>query len=531
MRSTRRSHAIVSRESQQGEGMSIAALRHPLIAPDDEHNRVLVGHVHPPDWVNPKPASRYNLVVVGAGTAGLVSAIGAASLGAKVAIIERHLMGGDCLNFGCVPSKALLSAARTVAGVRNAGRFGVRTAGDPRVDFDAVMTRMRRLRAGISPHDSAARLAGLGIDVFLGEARLVGTDAVEVDGRRLAFSRAIIATGSRAAVPPIPGLADSGYLTNETAFSLTALPHRLIVIGAGPIGCELAQAFQQFGSAVAIVSLDERVLPREDPDASAVVHEALARDGIRLALGARIVRVDRRPELSQVTVVFEQHGRAEEVVGDKVLVAVGRTPNIEGLDVGAAGIDANASGVIVDDNLRTANRRVFAAGDVCSPYKFTHAADAMARVAVQNALFFGRKKANQLVIPWCTYTAPEVAHVGLYEDEAKRRGLEVLTVTVPFADVDRAVLDDDADGFARVHAERRSGRILGATLVAAHAGEMIGEMALAMTTGARLSTLSRTIHPYPTHAEAWKKIGDAWNRTRLTPHLRALSTTLLRLRR
>ncbi len=502
-----------------------------VIVPADEHDRVLVGHVHPPDWINPRPAGRYNLVVIGGGTAGLVSAVGAASLGAKVAIVGRHLMGGDCLNFGCVPSKALLSAARAAGDARHAGRFGVRTMGDPQVDFEAVMTRMRRLRAGIAVHDSAARLTRLGIDVFFGQARFLGTDAVEVDGRRLAFSRAIVATGSRATMPPIPGLADSGCLTNETIFSLTALPHRLIVIDASPIGCELAQAFQQFGSAVTIVSLDERVLPREDPDASSVVHQALVREGIRLALGARILQVDRRPGFSGAAVVFERDGGTEEAIGDQVLVAVGRAPNVEGLDLAVAGIDADGSGLVVDDRLRTTNRRVFAAGDICSPYKFTHAADAMARVAVQNALFFGRKKASRLVIPWCTYTAPEVAHVGLYEGEASRRGLDVLTLTVSLCDVDRAVLEGDTEGFARVHAERRSGRILGVTLVAGHAGEMIGEMALAMTTDATLGTLSRTIHPYPTQAEAWKKLGDAWNRTRLTPRVRALFNMLFRWRR
>lgn len=512
--------------------MTVMALPHPLIAPDDEHNRLLADRVRPPDWVNPRPARRYNLVVIGAGTAGLVSAVGAASLGARVAIVERHLMGGDCLNFGCVPSKALLSAARAARDVRQADRFGVRAVGNPRVDFDAVMARMRRLRAGISVHDSAERLAGLGIDVFLGQARFLSRDAVEVDGRRLTFSRAIIATGSRAAAPPIPGLADSGHLTNETVFSLTVLPRRLIVIGAGPSGCELAQAFQQFGSAVTIVSLDERVLPREDPDASAVVHQALARDGVRLALGARIVQVDRRPQLSQqVAVVFERHGRAEEALGDHLLVAIGRTPNVEGLNLAAAGVEADSSGVTVDDHLRTTNRRVFAAGDICSPYKFTHAADAMARVALQNALFFGRKGVSRLVIPWCTYTAPEVAHVGLYEDEATRRGADVLTLTRPLSTVDRAVLDEETEGFARVHVERRSGRILGATLVAARAGEMIGEMALAMTTGATLGTLSRTIHPYPTQSEVWKKLGDGWNHTRLTPRVRVLFNALLRVRR
>lgn len=511
--------------------MTLAALPYSRVMPDDEHNRVLVSHVRPSDWVSPRPARRYNLVVIGAGTAGLVSAVGAASLGAKVAIVERHLMGGDCLNYGCVPSKALLRAARAAAGVRSASRFGVEACGDGRVDFAAVMARMRRLRAALSHHDSAARLAGLGIDVFLGEARFAGTDVIDAGGRQLRFSRAIVATGARHAVPPIPGLRDAGYLTNETVFSLTERPRRLIVIGAGPIGCELGQAFRRFGSDVVIVSLDPRVLPREDPDASAVLHQALVRDGIQLALGARIVRVERRPESSHTVVVYERNGREEEAVGDDILVAVGRSPNVEGLDLAAAGIAADNAGITVDEHLRTTNRRVFAAGDICPRFKLTHAADAMARLALQNALFFGRKKVSRLVMPWCTYTAPEVAHVGMYGDEARQRGLDVLTLTLPLAEVDRAVLDDDTEGFARVHTERRSGRVLGATLVATDAGELIGEMAVAMTAGVTLGTLSRTIHAYPTQSEAWKKLGDAWNRTRVTPRVRALFDMLFRLRR
>lgn len=504
------------------------AERRSLILPDDAHNRALVDNVHPPSWENPTPSGRYNLVVIGAGTAGLVSAAGAAGLGAKVALVEKHLMGGDCLNFGCVPSKGLLRAARAVEAARESGSFGVHLNG-LRFDFGAAMERMRRLRAGISQNDSAHRLAKLGVDVYLGEARFVAADAVEVGGKRLAFSRAVIATGARPVGLPVPGLAEAGYLTNETVFSLTDLPRRLVVVGAGPIGCELAQAFRRFGSEVSMVSLDPRLLPREDDDASALLATRFEREGIRTALGARLRRVERRGDGKAVA--FDRGNGAEEVVADEILLAVGRAPNVEGLDLEAAGVGFDKTGVKVDDRLRTTNRRVFAAGDICSAYKFTHAADAMARAVLQNALFFGRKKASALVIPWCTYTDPEVAHVGLYEKEAQERGLEVATLTIPLREIDRAVLDGDEEGFARVHMERRSGRVLGATLVARHAGEMIGEMALAVTAGLSVSMLSRTIHPYPTQAEVWKRLGDAYVRSRLTPRLRRAFERFLAWRR
>jgi pyruvate/2-oxoglutarate dehydrogenase complex dihydrolipoamide dehydrogenase (E3) component len=470
------------------------------------------------------------MVVLGAGTAGLVSAVGAAGLGAKVAIVERRLMGGDCLNFGCVPSKGILRAARAVQAARDAGAFGVRTQGPVEIDFTAAMERMRRLRAKISQNDSAHRLAELGVDVFIGEAKFVASDAIEVDGQRLAFSRAVIATGTRPAILSVPGLTEVGFLTNETVFSLTELPRRLIVIGAGPVGCEMAQAFRRFGSEVTLVSHGPRLLRREDVDAAAVLATQFEREGIRMALGAKILRIERRGE-SKVVVYEGQSPGGEILVGDEILVAVGRTPNLDGLGLEVAGVEFDTSGVKVDDRLRTANRRVYAAGDVCSRYKFTHAADAMARVVIQNALFFGRKKASALVIPWCTYTDPEVAHVGLYEKEARERGLDVTTLTVPLEEIDRAILDGDEEGFARVHVEKKSGRVHGATLVASHAGEMIGEMSLAITAGLSLATVGRTIHPYPTQAEVWKRLGDAWNRTRLTPRVRGLFERYLRWRR
>lgn len=502
-----------------------AASEQALVAPDDAHNRTLVDNVHPRGWTNPAPSGRYNLVVLGAGTAGLVSAIGAAMLGAKVAIVEKHLTGGDCLNFGCVPSKSLLRAARAIGALRDAGDFGLRVS-SAEVNFSAAMERLRRVRAEISHKDSAHHLRELGVDVFLGPARFVASDAVEVNGQRLRFSRAVVATGARAAALPVPGLAEAGFLTNETVFSLTELPRRLVVVGAGPIGCELAQAFRRFGSEVRIVSLDSRLLPREDEDVGALLAARFRREGIEMQLGVKILRVEARA--GGKAVVVARDGGEQTVVGDEVLVAAGRAPNVEGLDLEAAEVAFDQKGVKVDDRLRTSNRRIYAAGDICSPFKFTHAADAMARIAIQNALFFGRKSAANLVIPWCTYTEPEIAHVGIGAAEASAAGAR--TFSVPMAEMDRPVIDGESDGFARVHCDRR-GKILGATIVSSHAGDMIGELALAMTAALPVQALARTIHPYPTSAEVLKRLGDEALRSRLTPRLRGVLQRFLRWRR
>jgi pyruvate/2-oxoglutarate dehydrogenase complex dihydrolipoamide dehydrogenase (E3) component len=491
------------------------------VQPYDVHNQFLVSNVRPPDWANPEPAPRYNLVVLGAGTAGLISAAGAAGLGARVALVEREFLGGDCLNVGCVPSKALIRASRAIAEVQGASDYGAVVPAGSRVNFPAVMERMRRLRAALSPTDSAARYRGLGVDVFFGEARFTGPDAVEVGGRVLRFRRAVVATGARAARPDIPGLADAGFLTNETVFTLTELPPRLAVIGAGPIGCELAQAFARFGARVSLLGNRPQIMPREDEGAARIVQEQMQRDGINLVLGCNVVRVAR--EGTANVLHLECGGRPMEVRADAILVGVGRAPNVQGLNLEAAGVAYDAKdGVKVNDRLQTTNRRIFAAGDICSRFKFTHAADAMARVVIQNALFFGRAKASALVIPWCTYTDPEVAHVGLYEAEAKARGIDVRTFTEPMAHVDRAVLDGDTDGFVKVHVRAGSDRIVGATVVARHAGEMISELTLAMVGGLGLGTLARTIHPYPTQAEAIKRVADAYNRTRLTAFVKGL---------
>ncbi|HUG89294.1 MAG TPA: mercuric reductase [Planctomycetaceae bacterium] len=501
----------------------------PAVQPFDEHNQALLANTHPPDWTNPTPARRYNLVVVGAGTAGLVTAAGAAGLGAKVALVERQLLGGDCLNVGCVPSKALIRSARAVADVREAHRFGIRVPGGTEVGFPAVMERMRRLRAHISPHDSAARFRDLGVDVFLGEARFTRPDAVDVGGQTLRFARACIATGARAAAPPIPGLADAGYLTNETVFSLTGLPARLAVIGAGPIGCELAQVFARFGSRVFLIEAMHGVLPNEDADAAGIVRQALLRDGVSLMCCGKNLQISRAPAGKQLTV--DSHGEHYELTVDEILVGAGRAPNVEGLGLEAAGVEFDKTGVTVNEFLQTTNRRIYAAGDVCFPYKFTHTADALARIVIQNALFFGRARTSALVVPWCTYTDPEVAHVGLLPRPADAPDPAIDTFTVPLAQVDRAILDGEDEGFLKVHVRRGKDRIVGATLVARHAGEMISEVTLAIVAGAGLGRLARTIHPYPTQAEIIRKAADAYNRTRLKPWIRRLFETVLRWRR
>ena len=491
------------------------------LTPADDHNRRLTEQVHPGGWKNPIPAPRYNLVVIGAGTAGLVIAAGAAGLGAKVALVERELMGGDCLNFGCVPSKAIIRASRAAAAVRDAARFGIRVPDGVRVDFAAVMERMRRLRADLSVTDSAARFKGLGVDVFIGDARFGDRDTVVVGDATLRFRRAAIATGARAAELPIAGLKEAGYLTNETIFSLTELPARIAVIGGGPIGCELAQALRRFGAGVSILEVAPQILIREDRDAAERVERALVRDGVVLLTAAAILGVEIRG--NEKVIRFERGGAAAELAVDEIIIGTGRTPAVAGLNLEAAGVASDqVAGVTVDDYLRTTNRRIFAAGDVCSQYKFTHLADATARIVIRNALFFGRARMSALTIPWCTYTDPEIAHVGMSEAEARSRGIAIKTFVQEFDAVDRAILDGETGGFAKVHVAEGRDRILGATIVASHAGEMITEVTLAIAKRVGLGAIADVIHPYPTQAEALRKLGDQYNRTRLTPRVKRI---------
>lgn len=484
------------------------------VPPYDEYNQTLVRNTHPADWQNPTPDGRYNLLVIGGGSGGLVAAAGAAGLGAKVALVEKHLLGGDCLNAGCVPSKTILRSAKVIGDIRRAADLGVQVNGQIQVDFTAVMKRMRRIRADISYHDSAQRFRDAGIDLYLGEGQFNGANRFAIDGRTITFSKAIIATGARAALIPIPGLQETGYITNEGVFELTELPPRLAVIGAGPIGLEMAQAFARFGSQVTVFDILPVMGGLRDPEGIALVRTALEADGIQFFLESQTQKIERVGAKKVLT--FTYAGETKTVVVDEILLAAGRSPNTEGLNLEAAGVAYSKKGVTVNDRLQTSNPAIYGIGDVAIPAQFTHTADATARMALQNAFFLGRKKYSDLIIPWTVYTDPEIAHVGLFDGEAEERGTAVDTFTIHLQETDRGRTDGE-DGFAKIYVKQGSDKILGATIIARHAGEMISEITTAMMAGGGMKTLSQTIHPYPTQAEIIKKAADAWNRTRLTP--------------
>ncbi|MBD2014369.1 mercuric reductase [Microcoleus sp. FACHB-53] len=514
--------------------MSNSAFENVTVAPMDEYNQRLVSYVHPPDWVNPKPASCYDLVVIGAGTAGLVVAAGAAGLdlGLKVALIEKHLMGGDCLNVGCVPSKCMIRSSRVVADMREAKNYGVHVPEEIQVDFPAVMQRMRRIRARMSPHDSAERFQQLGVDVFLGSGRFLGDNTIEVGSETLRFKKAVIATGARAVRLSIEGMEEAGYLTNESVFSLTERPRRIALIGGGPLDCELAQAFRRLGSEVVLFHRSSHILNKEDAEAAEIVQNVFIREGIRLILDSEVTRVVKSSEGK--TLYFTNQGQEESITVDEILVGVGRAPNVEGLNLEAVGVEYDQKqGVKVNDYLQTTNPRIYAAGDICMNWKFTHAADAAARIVIKNTLFsplgLGRSKLSSLVMPWVTYTDPEIAHVGLYEREAKEKGIEVEAIAIPLSQVDRAIADGEEEGFVKILHRKGSDEILGATIVARHAGEMISEVTTAIVGKVGLSQLSGVIHPYPTQAEAIKKAADAYRRTLLTPNTKRFLGWLTKL--
>lgn len=496
---------------------------------DDPHDRNLARKVAPSDWSAPTPKERYDLVVLGGGTAGLVSASIAAGLGGRVALVERELLGGDCLNHGCVPSKALLAVAHRVAGARALADLGVRGVSDVEADFGATMERMRRLRAGIAENDSAERFQELGVDVFLGEGRFEGPDAVRVGDARLRFTRAVLATGGRPVVPPIEGLEEAGYRTNLDLFTLTERPRRLVVVGAGPIGCEMAQAFARLGSEVVVLDGAPRIMGREDDDAASIVRRALERDGVRFELGAEVARVERRGD--ERAVVFRRDRVEHVAAGDELLLGVGRRPNVEGLGLEEAGIELEDGKVRVDERLRTTNRRVLAAGDVVGGHLFTHAADAMARIVVRNAFFLGRGKASDIAMPWCTYTRPEVAHVGLYARESEKAGTELASKRLELGEIDRAVLEGETEGFAEIVYERKSRKLRGATVIHPHAGEVVGAVLGPVTRRQRAESLSEVVHPYPTAASIWARLGDAVQRDRLSPFTARVLRAVLRARR
>jgi pyruvate/2-oxoglutarate dehydrogenase complex dihydrolipoamide dehydrogenase (E3) component len=465
--------------------------------------------VFPSGWRNPTPAGRYNLVVIGAGPAGLITSIAAAGLGARVALVERHAMGGDCLNVGCVPSKTLLAASARG------------------LSFAEAMQRVRTVRAAIAHHDSVERYTAAGVDVFLGDASFEDAHRIRVGASLLETRKTVICTGARAALPPVPGLAEAGARTNETIFDLAAAPRRLAVLGAGPIGCELALAFARLGVEVHLLEAQPRVLPIEDADAAALVAAALERAGVRLHLGVRIERVERSADLRRVLLAGGGCVEAEEL-----LVAAGRRRNVEGLGLERAGVRFDPrEGVLVDAQLRSSHRDVYAAGDVCSRFQFTHSADAQARIVVRNALFLGRSRVDRLVVPWCTYTTPEVARVGASRRELDAAERPYDALRVEFGELDRGRTDDGGDGYAEALVERGGDRLLGATIVGKDAGEQLAPLVLMMTAGLGLGALGSLVLPYPTRSEYLRRLADAWNRRRLTPRAARLLAGWLSFRR
>jgi len=474
----------------------------------------------------------YNVIVIGAGTAGLVTAAGTAGLGGRAALIERDLMGGDCLNFGCVPSKALISSARLIQQIRDAEKWGLDRQ-QPQFVFEKVFERMRARRAKIAPNDSQERFESLGVDIFRGEARFVSPHEVEVTGQRLRARNFVIATGSRPLIPKIEGIDEVPYFTNETIFDeLQEKPESMIVLGGGPIGCELAQTFRRLDVQVTIVQRGDQLLPRDDRDVAEFLERRLINEGVRIIKNADVHSVA-TSDAGKIALqlVDRQSGRIAErtFFADALLVATGRTANLRSLDLTSLGVEVTERGVRVNDHLQTSQRHIYAAGDVIGPFLFTHMADAQARVVVRNIVVpfqFLRQKMDYSLVPWCTYVDPEVAHVGLGEKEAKQKNIDYDLFVVPLEDVDRAVVESEDAGFAKVLTAKGSDKILGATIVAPHAGDLLHEFVLAMKAGIGLGAIASTIHAYPTFAELARKAGDKYNKTRLTPRAKRIFTWL-----
>jgi pyruvate/2-oxoglutarate dehydrogenase complex dihydrolipoamide dehydrogenase (E3) component len=466
---------------------------------------------HPNAWKNPQPADKYHLVVLGGGYAGILTALEAARAGAKVALVERDRLGGVCLNAGCISSKAMIRTSRLYADMRYARNYGGQTPGGMEIDFTAVMERMRRIRERASRRRSARELISSGIDLFIGEGRFSGRGALAVGGETLPFKRALIAAGARPLIPQIPGLEEAGYLTNESVFELTERPPRLLVLGGGPFGCELAQAFCRLGSQVSIVQDEPLFLSQEERDAAQILSDSLARDGVDIHLNTQTLRVLTNGAEKLVDLASDDNGTTVTV--DAILVAAGRAPNVQGLNLEAAGVQYDAvSGIRINDFLQTTNPAIYAAGDVCLEHKFAHIEGASAHIVTQNALFLGKQRLSALTIPWCTYTDPEIAHAGMYVKEAREKNIPVSTITIPMHEIDRALADGEEEGFVKIHFKDGTDRILGATVVARHAGEMITDISLAMAAGIGLRQLARVSYPYPTQAAAIKMAAITFDR-------------------
>ena len=457
--------------------------------------------------------ARYDLLVIGGGTAGLVAAAGGASLGARVALVERDKLGGECLNYGCVPTKALIRSAGVASLMRRAPEFGIRPV-PVEVDFPAVMRRMRGAMERAGERDSPERFRSLGVDVKLGEeASFVSAREVSVGGRTLSARSTIVATGSHAKPPPIEGLGEAGYLDNVSVLELEELPRSMVIVGAGPIGTEFAQMFARFGCKVELICSKQNPLPIEEPEVGEAVVRALSADGVRLHPGYHAVAA-RRENGEKAVVARNSAGGEVEVRGEEILVAAGRAPTVDGLRLENAGVKIGEEGLIVDERLETTAEGIYAAGDIVGGLRFTHAAEYMARIALQNALFPVKSKTDFSAVPWTTFTDPEVARVGLTEKEAREKHGRVEAYTHELPDLDRAIVDGEGNGFVKIVTGER-GRILGGHVVAPDAGDVVAEIVLAMRKGLPITDLSRTVHVYPTISEGVKGAADNYYRNKL----------------
>jgi len=454
---------------------------------------------------------RYDLVVIGGGVAGLVCASGASQFGARVALVDRARLGGDCLWAGCVPTKRLVRSALIASLVRRAPEFGVITEG-MRIDFPAVMASMRETRKRIGEKDDPERFRKMGVDVIFGEGAFIDGATFEVNGRALAGRRFLIATGSSPAMPPVPGLKEAGALTNITALELDELPGSIAILGAGPIGMEFAQVFARLGSSVTMILRHDKVLPREDTELSDRLRKVFEAEGIRIEVNTGVEDVKRVGGKVVINARGESGPRRYET--DEIMVAVGRAPNVKGLGLEAAGVEYDGKkGIKVDNTLLTSNRSVYAAGDVAGPYLFTHVAEYHAGIVLSNALFpFMKRKVDYSVVPWTTFTDPEFARVGMTEEEARGKfGPSVAVYRHEFSDNDRAVIEGEGAGMIKLVCDRKQ-RILGAHILGPHAGEMLAEYVLAMKAGIPITKISRSIHVYPTVAQGLKRAADEYYR-------------------
>ncbi|MGK5595301.1 MAG: mercuric reductase [Parachlamydiaceae bacterium] len=468
----------------------------------EDFRRQFKQDIFPIDWDNPSSDQVYDLAIVGGGPGGMTAATLASSMGARVALIEKAHLGGECLSYGCIPSKALLGASRAVETIKRAHQFGVRMPSAWEIDFPEIMKRVYRLQATISPHDSAEHFKRLGVDVFLGEGKFKNTHEIQIQGVGIRYKKALIITGTQPIIPQIPGLEAISYFTNQNIFTLAQLPATLGVIGGGPIACELAQAFQRFGSKVILITHGGHLLPKDDPLATLRLQKVMEDEGVEVLTQSNVDKIEVE-ELKK-----KLHVGEKTYLVDELLIAVGRKPAID-LDLEKAQVAYDVKkGVSTNSYLQTTNPDIYSSGDVTLQYKFTHISRELARIAVKNALTGNQQSKEDLVVPWCTYTSPEIAHVGLNEQEAKEKWGEIVTSLVELNTVDRAILDEETEGFVKLIASKKTGKLVGATLVAAHAGEMISEITMAIHAENGLTLLSRAIRPFPTQAQSLRTAAE-----------------------